>query len=147
MARLAMTAALGVSARDRVSAKVMTIVTTAIVAPAARTGTPGTTAAKRMMVVGVGVTGIVDGTAPMTEAAVAKIGGTTTATHAMSAVTALGVASIMAIIRMNMFVSAMSPRTPDGAGAVASGDKVRRETASSSTSRLPKAGRRASSAP
>ena len=120
--------------RDRVGAIVLASGTSVIVARAAGAG----------IVIG----------APMTEAAVARAGGTTTATHAMSVVTALGVAArvlahgIVSDTIMGWRVrSAMSPRTPAGADAVATGDRVRRETASSSTSRLPKAGRRASSAP
>ena len=116
--------------RDRVGAIVLASGTSVIVAPAAGTG-------------------IVDGRAPMTEAAVASAGGTTTATgthttamtvaktggtatatHAMSTVTALGVAvrflahGIASDTIMGWRArSPMSPRTPAGAGAVASGDR------------------------
>ena len=87
---------LDVLARDRVGAIVLARGTTVIVDRAAGTGTTGTTTAKatHAMAVGVGVTGIVDGRAPMTEAAVARAGGTTTATgtHTMTA-TSLGVVS------------------------------------------------------
>ena len=80
---------LDVLARDRVGAIVLARGTTVIVDRAAGTGTTGTTTAKatHAMAVGVGVTGIVDGRAPMTEAAVARAGGTTTATgtHTMAA--------------------------------------------------------------
>ena len=74
---------------------------------------------------------------------VAKTGGTATATHAMSTVTALGVAvrllahGIASDTIMGWRArSSMSPRTPAGAGAcraVASGDRVRRETAAEVT--------------
>ena len=75
--------------RDRVGAIVLASGTSVIVARAAGTGTTGTTTATptHAMAVGAGVTGIVDGRAPMTDAAVAKAGGTTTTTgtHAMAA--------------------------------------------------------------
>ena len=141
--------------RDRVGAIVLASGTSVIVAAGTGVvdgGAPMTEAT--VIVARAAGTGIVDGTAPMTEAAVARAGGTTTATHAMSVVTALRVAArvlahgIVSDTIMGWQVrSAMSPRTPAGADAVATGDRVRRETASSSTSRLPKAGRRASSAP
>ena len=93
-------------------------------------------------------------TAPIAVVAVAKTEGTTTSTHAMSAVTTLGVAvGVVAHgIASDTIMGwrdrcAMSPRTLAGAAAVAAGDRVRHETAPSSTGRLPKAGRRASSAP
>ena len=132
---------LDVVARDRVSAIVLASGTTVIVARAAGTGTTGTTTAKatHAMAVGVGVTGIVDGTAPMTEAAVARAGGTTTATgtHTMTA-TSLGVVArvlahgIASDTTMGWrALSAMSPRTPAGAAAVAAGDRERRDTTSS----------------
>ena len=140
--------------RDRVGAIVLASGTSVIVAAGTGVvdGAPMTEAT--VIVARAAGTGIVDGTAPMTEAAVARAGGTTTATHAMSVVTALRVAArVLAhgIVSDTIMGwrdrSAMSPRTPAGADAVATGDRVRRETASSSTSRLPKAGRRARSAP
>ena len=170
------TAATTAKATHEMTVMVMASGLAVIFALAAGTDTPGTTtvrvqqsrgavvaayadspharARRRVMAVRVGVTGIVDGIAPMAEVAVAKTGGSTTATHVMSVVTALCVAArvlalgIVSDTIMGWRVrSAMSPRTPAGADAVATGVRVRRETASSSTSRLPKAGRCASSAP
>ena len=80
---------LDVLAPDRAGAIMLAGGTIVIVARAAGTGTTGTTTATptHAMAVRAGVTGIVDGRAPMTEAAVAKAGGTTTATgtHTMAA--------------------------------------------------------------
>ena len=108
---------LDVLAPDRAGAIMLAGGTIVIVARAAGTGTPGTKTVRvqqsrgavlaahtdsphararcRVMAVRVGVTGIVSGPAPMctmAEVAVTKTGGTTTATHTMSAVTMLGVA-------------------------------------------------------
>ena len=177
-ARTGTTAATTAKATHEMTVMVMASGPAVIFARAAGTDTPGTTtvrvqqsrgavvaayadspharARRRVMAVRVGVTGIVDGIAPMAEVAVAKTGGTTTATHVMSVVTALCVAArvlahgIVSDTIMGWQVrSAMSPRTPAGAGAVAAGDRVRckAEKASSLTSRLPNAGRRASCAP
>ena len=109
---------LDVLAPDRAGAIVLAGGTTVIVARAAGTGTTA-----HAMAVGVGVTGIVDGTAPMTEAAVARAGGTTTATHAMSVVTALCVA---ARVLAHGIVSDTIVGWPARSFM---GDKVRRETA------------------
>ena len=75
---------------------------------------------------------------PIAGVAVAKTGGTATATHAMSTITSLDVAILVLghefasdTIMGWRDRSAMSPRTPAWAGAVASEDRVRRETASS----------------
>ena len=159
------TAATTAKATHEMTVMVMASGLAVIFARAAGTGTPGTTtvrvqqsrgavvaahadsprarARRRVMAVRVGVTGIVDGTAPMAEVAVAKTEGTTTATHAMSTVTALGIAvrvlahGIASDTIMGWRArSSMSPRTPAGAGAcraVASGDRVRRETAAGVT--------------
>ena len=126
---------LDVLAPDRAGAIMLAGGTIVIVARAAGTGTTGTTTATptHAMAVRAGVTGIVDGRAPMTEAAVAKAGGTTTATgtHTMAA-TSVGTG---ARVRTHVIVSdttvgwrarsSMSPRT----AAVAVGERVRRETA------------------
>ena len=175
-ARTGTTAATTAKATHEMTVMVMASGPAVIFARAAGTDTPGTTtvrvqqsrgavvaayadspharARRRVMAVRVGVTGIVDGIAPMAEVAVATTEGTTTATHAMSAVTTLGVTvRVLAhgIVSDTIMAwrdrSAMSPRTPAGAEALATGDRVRRESASSSTSRLPKARRRTNSAP
>ena len=90
--------------RDRVGAIVLASGTSVIVARAAGTGS-------------------VDDGAPMTEAAVARAGGTTTATHAMSVVTALCVA---ARVLAHGIVSDTIVGWPARSFM---GDKVRRETA------------------
>ena len=110
---------LDVLAPDRAGAIVLAGGTTVIVARAAGTGTTA-----HAMAVGVGVTGIVDGTAPMTDAAVARAWGTTTCTdtHTMTATSA----GVGARVRTHESVSDTTVGWPARSFM---GDKVRRETA------------------